>query len=154
MISIWIMVTIPHAKYYEGIMQLRDCEVEVVAWVRQRTRKDDRALITKEKKVRGGIDLYFSSQKYLRTIGKKLSETFAGEYKTTRTLHTRSKMGRELYRVTVLFRQYPFKKGDTLEYCEEKFEVLSFGNQVYVKNLGTGKKSHIKLDVLRTARKL
>jgi len=148
------MIEIPHHNYYEGIMQLRDCDKEVVEWVKQRTKKDARALITKEKKVRGGIDLYFTSQKYLRTIGKKLSETFAGEYKTTRTLHTRSRTGKDLYRVTVLFRQYPFKKGDKLKYVDEEYEVLSFGNQVYVKNLNTGKKSHIKLEDLKTAKKL
>ena len=148
------MIQIPHKEYYEGIMQLRDCGKEVVEWVKNRTKKDARALITKEKKVRGGIDLYFTSQRYLRTIGKKLSETFEGEYKTTRTLHTRSKTGRDLYRVTVLFRQYPFKKDDKIKYCDEEFQILKFGNQVHVQNLQTGRKSYLKFEKLKSAKKL
>ena len=68
------MLELPHPKYFEGILQLRDCGDEVKKWVYDQVRKDQRALVTKEKKVRGGFDLYFSSQRYLRTLAKRLNE--------------------------------------------------------------------------------
>lgn len=147
------MAEIPHAKYFEGIMQLRDCPKEIIDWVLQQTEKDDKAAITKIKKVRGGLDLYFTSQKYMRTLGKRLRETYPGEYKQTRTLHTISKKtGKPVYRVTAMFRPYPCRAGDTIEYKGEQYKVLSCGNQIRIQNAKTGKKESIKQEELKYAR--
>ena len=147
------MLELPHPKYFEGILQLRDCKPEVQEWVLEQNRKDKRNIITKAKKVRGGVDLYFSSQKYLRSLGKRLHENLEGEYKQTRTLHTVSKKtGKPLYRVTVMFRQYPFSKGDVVRYKGDKYQVLSCGNQIRVQNTETGKKRLIKTEEIKYVR--
>ena len=51
-----------HPEYYEGILQLRDCSDEIINWVRKTVEKEKRAKISKDKKVKGGRDLYFSDQ--------------------------------------------------------------------------------------------
>lgn len=134
------MIKLPHPKYFEGILQLRNPSPELVGFVRRAVQRDQRALIVREKKVRNGLDLYLSSQRYLRALGKKLKQAFPGELKMSRSLHTISKAGKELYRVTVLFRLLKFKKGDVLKAGDEELEILRIDARVLAKNIRTGKK--------------
>src|SRR3989344_3429960 len=65
--------------YFEGILQLRDIDEEVVDFVKRQTAKRNDVRISRIAKVRNGLDMYFTSQKYLRALGKKLQEHFKGE---------------------------------------------------------------------------
>ena len=135
------MVELPHPEYYEGILQLRTPTQEVVDFVRRKTAKDKKAVIVKEKKAKKGIDVYFSSQKYLRSMGKMLKQRFPGILTISRKLFTVSKItGKRVYRVTVLFRVLPFKRGDVLEVRGETVEIITLDKKILVKNLKTGKK--------------
>jgi len=144
------MVYLPRPDYFEGILQLRGHCDEALEWVVNQVNKDGRAVITKEKKFKNGIDLYFSSQKYLLTLAKKLKSTFGGELKTTSTLHTHKK-GDPLYRVTVLFRILPFKPGDTFTIRGKDVELLRVTSKAHVKEIKTGKKFFVDLDELMRA---
>jgi NMD protein affecting ribosome stability and mRNA decay len=136
-----------HVKYFEGILQLRNPSEELLKYVYRTIDRDNRAWIGQEKKVRGGIDLYLSSQKYIRTLGKKLKERFPGDLKTSRKLFTVQRgTGKRLYRVNVLFRLYPFKVGSDIEMSGEKYKVLRIENQITVQNIKSGKKEKIKPD--------
>lgn len=134
-----------HSKYFEGILQLRNPSQELIRYVYKTIDKDNQAWISQAKKVRGGIDLYLSSQKYLRTLGKKLKERFPGSMKTSRKLFTIQRgTGKRLFRVNVLFRLYPFKIGETIEMSGEKYKVLRIDKQVTVQHIKSGKKEQIK----------
>ncbi len=136
-----------HAKYYEGILQLRNPSKQVLDYVYKTIDRDNQAWISQEKKVRGGYDLYLSSQKYLRTLGKKLKERFPGVMKTSRKLFTVQRgTGKRLYRVNVLFRLYPFKINDTITMSGEKYKILRIENQVTVQNIKSGKKEKVKCE--------
>ena len=136
-----------HAKYYEGILQLRNPSKELIKYVYRKIDRDNQAWVSQEKKVRGGIDLYLSSQKYLRQLGKKLQERFPGVLKTSRKLFTVQRgTGKRLYRVTVLFRLYPFKIGSTIEISGEKYKVLRIEKQITVQNIKSGKKEKFKCE--------
>lgn len=139
-------VKLPHEKYFEGVLQLRNPTDEIVFWVYDTVKKDDRAVIVKETPVRGGVDLYFSSQKYLQSLGKKLNEKFSGELKTTATLHTVSNTGKSLFRVTVLFRRYNFKKHDIFEEDGEKWQVFAVNRQITIKSQRSGEKKQVPCD--------
>lgn len=141
------MIEIPHKAYFEGILQLRNPSKELIAYVKKKVEEDQKALITQEKKVTGGWDLYFSSQRYLRALGKKLSDVFTGEVKYSRSLHTVSKStGKPLYRVTVLFKLYPFKKGDEFTVSDEVWVIKRIENKIHVQNKKTGKKKTMNFD--------
>ena len=139
-----------HPMYFEGILQLRNPTNELVDWVKQEIRKDAKAFVAKEERVKNGIDLYLSSQAYLRALGKKLSQRFQGILKTSRTLHTVSKAtGRRLFRVTVLFRLAGLKRGDVVGVAGEKFEIVLLGqNKAQLRNVETGKKIWRKIEEL------
>ncbi|MBD3318812.1 hypothetical protein GF342_02795 [Candidatus Woesearchaeota archaeon] len=137
------MVDIPHANYYEGILQLRNPSEELVEFVLTTVQDDERAVITKIKEVKGGLDYYISSQKYLQILGKKIKKKFWGEYKLTSTLHTQDKMGNKLYRITILFRLYDFKQGDLVLVGGEEYVVEQLRNKVQVKHVKSHKKEWV-----------
>ena len=97
--------------YFEGILQLRETTDEIANWVRNKVQKDAKAVITKEKPVTNGIDLYFNDQHYLQSLGKKLKLQFGGTLTISRRLHTVHKItSKLLYRVSVLYKPLPFKR--------------------------------------------
>ena len=136
--------------YFEGILQLRETPDEVANWVRNKVQKDAKAVITKEKPVANGIDMYFNDQHYLQSLGKKLKVQFAGTLKISRRLHTVHKMtSKLLYRVSVLFKPLPFKRGDIINVHGEEAIVLSVGDKVQIRYLASSKKDVISADKLR-----
>jgi NMD protein affecting ribosome stability and mRNA decay len=133
-----------HKNYYEGILQLRNPNQEVINFVKSQIRKRTDVLITKEKRVHNGIDFYITSQKYLQIIGKKLKRSFNGELKISSKLHTKNRQtSKNVYRVNVLFRLVNCNAGDVLDFRGDKVKILKLGKKILAKNLETGKKLNI-----------
>lgn len=92
-------------QYFEGTLQLRNPNEEVINFIRNQFKNNERAWIAKEVGLKTGIDLYISSNKFLLSLGKKLKKSFKGELKTSRKLHSQNRLtSKRIYRVTVLFR--------------------------------------------------
>ncbi|RLE39194.1 hypothetical protein DRJ17_01570 [Candidatus Woesearchaeota archaeon] len=95
-------------QYYEGVLQLRDIDEEVYTYVKQQLNKAGKrgVFVTKELKVKNGYDFYVTNQNFLKKFGVKLKKRFKGEVKVSVKLYGRNKLtSKNLYRVTVLFRQ-------------------------------------------------
>lgn len=136
--------------YFEGILQIREGNQEIITWVHNKIKTDGKARIAKEKKVTNGIDLYLSDQHYLQNLGRKLKEKFSGILKISMRQHTTDKMtSRLVYRVTVLFKVLPFKKGDILTVHGEQVELLRIANRAQVKDVKSGAKRDVDLELLR-----
>jgi len=137
------------SSYFEGILQIRNGSPQLLAWVHKRITDDNKAKVAKEKKVVGGVDLYLSDQHYLQSLGRKLSQQFNGILKVSRRLHTVNKMtSKLLYRVTVLFQQLHWKRGQKVVIDGEEFEIMNIAQKVQVKNVHSGKRSLIDADRL------
>jgi nonsense-mediated mRNA decay protein 3 len=92
-------------QYFEAVIQLRPADDEVIRFIENQVRKRDDIFISKVEKLKTGVNFWISSQRFARTLGKKLKQSFKGELIITRTLHTRHKLtSKDLYRATVLFR--------------------------------------------------
>ncbi len=130
-----------HSEYYEAILQLRDVADEVIDFVDDEIDKKNIPL-AKVKKVTNGYDYYLGNSNLTKNLGKTLQEKYGGEFTVTATLFTR-KEGKPVYRLTVLFRAVPFKKGDQVEYQGETFTVLMSGKKVMLQHLKTGKKMQL-----------
>jgi len=131
-------------QYFQGILQLRNPSKEIMNFVQKEVskRKDT---ITQVIKVKNGIDLYFTSQRFLRSLGNKIQRNFAGALKTSRKLHTQDKQsGKKIYRVNVLFRLSTLKKGEKIKHKGDECIILSVKKDILVKNTKTQKKIHIK----------
>ena len=130
--------------YFEGILQIREGNKELLKWIHNRIISDGKARVAKEKIVKNGVDIYISDQHYLQNLGRKIQDSFSGILKTSKRLHTVDKMtSKHLYRVTVLFKVLPFKRGDIVEMHGEKVQILSIGKRIQIKVLQTGQKKDI-----------
>ncbi len=135
---------LPRPDYYQGVLQLRDASNEVMEFVQRQIDKRDNVAITKTVSLPNGVDLYITSQKYLQDIGKKLKESFGGELKVTSRLHTKSKTGKDLYRVTVFFKLQKYKRGDIIEVRGDKVQILHLGKRIFARDVKTGKRIRIR----------
>ena len=135
--------------YFEGILQLRNPTKELIRFAENKTKKDKKALITKKIKVKQGYDFYFTSQRYLRSLGNKIKSSFPGELKTSRKIFTRKRQtSRDVYRVNVLFRMSDLRKGQIIRYKGEQIKIVKTGKKVLAKNVKTGKKMMLKYENL------
>jgi len=133
-----------HTNYFEGILQLRNVDDEVIEFAIREINKIETSYISQVKKVRNGYDVYLSPQKLLRSLGNKLQNRFGGQLLVSTKLHTRNRMtSKEVYRVNMLFRTPDFKKGDTIDYKGDKIKILNIGKKVFAKDIKTGKKLNI-----------
>lgn len=138
-----------HAQYFEGILQLRPVNDEILGWIDAEVTRTGKARIAKIKKVAGGVDLYFSSQHYLQSLGHQLQQRFGGILKITSRLHTCNPItSKDVHRVTVLFKSLPFKKGNAILFQGERWKILSVGNQINLQNISSGKKMRVLADKL------
>ena len=142
---------LPRANYFQGILQLRDVNDEILAYVRNQMNKRDDVFITKTVKFPNGFDFYITSQKFIRILGKKLKENFGGELKVSSKLHTRSRQGKDLYRINVMFRLLKHKAGSVVNIRGEEIRILSMRRKIFGRNLKTGKKVAIRASDLRQA---
>lgn len=140
---------LPRANYYQGILQLRDVNDEIIAFVRNQIRKRSDVFITKTVKLPNGLDFYITSQKFIRILGKKLRESFGGELKVSSKLHTRNRQGKDLYRVNVMFRLSKYKKGSIVTVRGEEVRLIRMGQKIFAKSLKTGRKMTIRSSDLR-----
>ncbi|MAG91486.1 hypothetical protein CMO83_02320 [Candidatus Woesearchaeota archaeon] len=136
-------LTFARPNYYQGVLQLRDINDEISSFVLNQIRKNGTVAITKTVKLANGVDLYLTSQKFIRTLGKKLKDSYGGGLKISSKLHTR-KQGKDLYRINVLFRLPKYKKGDIVSVRGDKVKLTNVGNRIFGKNLKTGRKITIR----------
>jgi NMD protein affecting ribosome stability and mRNA decay len=92
-------------NYYEGKLQLRNPNEEVINFIKNQFKNNDKVWVAKYETLKNGVDIYVSSNHFLLALGKKLNKSFKGELKTSRKLHTQDRQtSKQVYRVTVLFR--------------------------------------------------
>ncbi len=94
--------------YWEGVIQVRPKDKEVIAFIRNQVRKKKDACISKELFFNYGVDIYITSQRLTRDIGRKLKNCFDGDLKITKKIYGKDRQkSKSLYRATVLFRLKP-----------------------------------------------
>ena len=132
-------------NYYEGILQIRDCDETVYEYVERRL-DEQQVGVAKVVHQKNGDDYYLDSNSFLRKIGQELQKNFTGELQVSNKLFSRDQQtGKELYRMTTCFRQLPFQIGEEIEYEGEKYRIMRIsGGNITIKNLKTGKSKFMK----------
>ena len=140
-----------HAGYFEAVIQLRNVEQNVVDFVSLEA-DEHHIQVSKVKWFKHGVDLFVSDRKFARNTGKGLQQQFGGMLKTSARIFTRDRFsGKEVYRVTVLFKQFPYHKGEQFIFKGETYTVLSVANDVYVEDK-ENKKKKLRFDELELDR--
>lgn len=136
------------SNYYQGILQLRDVSDEILDFVQSQIAKRGDVAVTRTVRYQNGKDLYITSQKFITILGKKLKESFGGELKISSKLHTRSRSGKELYRVNALYRPSRFKRGDVVNVRGDDVVLLPVGSRIFARDLKTGKRIRVRSEDL------
>ena len=139
---------LPRSDYFQGILQLRDVNEEMLGFVHNQIKKRNNVAVTRTVKLPNGQDLYITSQHFIKLLGKKLKDSFGGQLKISSKLHTRNRQGKDLYRVNVLYRPSKHKRGDIVIVRGDKFKLLSVGKRIFAMDMKTGKKILIRRDDL------
>lgn len=130
-----------HKEYYEGILQLRNPNSEILEYIKDCIGDKQGVSISKSVKLKNGIDFYISSQKFLIDFGKRLKSRFKGELKISRRIYSRSRLtSKNVYRINVFFKLIQLQKGDIMDYKGEKLMILGIKKKINAKNIKTGKK--------------
>ena len=138
-----------HNNYFEGTLQLRNPTKEVIDFVKSQCAKG-KVFITKTVKEREGFDYYITSRKFLHTLGKRLSQQFNGELKVNPRIFTKDRQtSKDVYRITIMFRLFPYKKGDVLEHRGEQIRIVNISTKILAQNIRTGEKLWLTYDELR-----
>ncbi len=135
-------LTHQHPLYYEAILQLRDVSPAVVAFAEAEFLRYKISL-AKRVQVQNGWDYYVADSRFTKALGKKLQQQFGGEQLTTASLYGQ-KEGKEIYRLTILFREAPFRKGDIVSYKGGEYTVQALGREITLQPRTGGKKIHRK----------
>ena len=140
-----------HSGYYEAILQLRDISDDVFDFVEKEIGEKE-ILVAKFKEFKNGCDYYLGNANLTKNLGKTLQEKFGGEFTVTANLFS-WKDGKGIYRLTVLFRGIPFKKGEVVEYSGERYTIIVLGKKLVLQCSKTGRKVHIRYKDMSKIRK-
>ena len=142
-----------HSRYFEGILQIRNINEAVVAFV-EKDLGEGHIAVSDVRKVKNGKDYFISDNDYTRAIGKRLQQKFGGQLIYSSSLHTQVK-GKDAYRLTALFRLPGFSKGDTVNYGGDIFRVKAMGKDIVLIGIGKNtKKLHLKYRDMRQIKKV
>lgn len=130
-----------HKDYFEGILQLREIDEEILDFVLSQFEKND-IYISKMVKLKKGYDIYSSSNKFSRKIARRLLNSYGGEIKESPTVFSRNHMtSKDVYRLNVLYRPSKFRRGEVVVNHNDVYKVTSIEKGYVIGiNLMNGKK--------------
>lgn len=106
---------IPHHNYYEGQLQIRNADQEMIDYI-EKDIIDNDIYVAKKIKQKNGFDYNLSSRRYIFTIARKLGQKYGAILKFSSKLVTKSKQtGKDLHRLNALVQFPEYKKEDILE---------------------------------------
>lgn len=144
-------LTNQHPLYYEAILQLRDVSPQVIAFAEAEFLRH-KITLTRCVRLPNGWDYYAVDKNFTKALGKRLQQQFGGELLTTASLYGQ-KDGKEIYRLTILFREAPFRKGEVVTYRGDKYTVQALGKEIVLQPMKGGKKFHRKYKEMALMRK-
>ena len=137
---------VPH----QAILQLRNPTKEVIRFTDAELEKNTRTKVNEVVDVENGLDYYLTDKDEAVKIARRLRTKFGVEFVVSPKLYTfDSQHGKRIYRLAVLFRYYPIKKGDSVEIKGKKIKVIFLGKKIFGQEEKTGKKVHLEFEELK-----
>lgn len=137
-----------HAEYFEGQLQMRGINKEVLDYVQKRITNEGEQVPTVVTHSKNDLDYYVSSRRLIHKIGVELKAKYGGFVKESAQLFSRNHMtSKNVYRLNVFYKMHDITKGQivSVEGEVEPFRVKGYlGERLIVENLKTSKKNHIE----------
>lgn len=140
-----------HAEYFEGILQMRGIDQEILNYVQKRiTNANAQVPTCVSHGTKFDIDYSVSDRRLIHKIGVELKAKFGGFVKESAQLFSRNHMtSKNVYRLNVFYKTHDVKRGHVIEIEElhEPYEVIGYlGDRLIVEGLHTKKKNHINVE--------
>ena len=145
--------------YYAGIVQIRaddripaDEELTMAEEIAY-SGLGDADFISKETKLKEGLDIYVSSMECGRRISKQIVKKLGGGFSESRKLYGR-KDGRNVYRVSFSVRLPAFTEGEKVEIGDKVFSVVKVRKEkgIACVDVNTGERTFLKKKETNKAR--
>ena len=131
------------SQYYEGILQVKNCDTEITDFIRNELKKANKKgiFITQEKLEKNRADFFITNQTYMKSLAVKLQKEFGGKISLNPTLFSRNRQtSKELYRLTIMLDIPKIRKNDVIIADNKIFVVNSAREKIHVVDL-KGKKT-------------
>lgn len=131
------------SKYFTGILQLRNINNEILEYL-ERIIKEKNIIITKKKKVKNGIDLYFYDKHKILQISELLLKNFGGFVNKGAKLFSKDRQtSKEIYRLNVCYIAPKYKLHDIIISNDKVYKIIKLGKRIKVIDLSTGNKTSL-----------
>lgn len=130
-----------NSKYYEGTLQLRNTNDEIISYVENYIKKNNISIANKIQK-NNDYDLDISDQRKLQNLAQNLKKNFGGELKISIRQFTQDRLtSKQIYRVNALYEAPDYKKGDVIKIENNLYLITNLQKSISAIDLKTGKKS-------------
>jgi len=139
---------------YSGILQLRCANSNKLNRIMDFVRKGGG--LCKIVLAKKGYDIFIGPHKVMNKLSRQLPKQFGGKLTITKQLVTRRRQtSKEVYRLYVLFRAFPYDGGDIVDFGGKPIKLTSTSSKINGIDISSGKRTVIpadgklqKLDVL------
>ena len=142
--------TAKHAEYFEGQLQLRRVNDEVLSYIHKKFHTQNIQVPIQKVHSQGNIDYWVSSKKLLHKLAKELKNKFGGISKESEQLFSFDHLSsKNIYRLNVYYEMHKQQIGDILSIEDEKepHKITGFkGERIVTQNCTTLKKGLIEPD--------
>lgn len=147
-----VQKTVHHGGYFEAVVQLRNVDEKIYQFVLDLI-EENNIHIGKKEYLNHGVDIYLGDKKFAQRLGTLIQDKFGGLLKKTAKIFTRDQLTfKDVYRVTVLFKQFPYSVGETFTFKGKTYTVLSLGKDVVAKDAESKTKKRFLFKTLEHAR--
>jgi len=144
--------TVHHGGYFEAVVQLRNVDEKVYRFALDAIEENE-VYVGKKEYLKHGVDIYLGDKRFAQRLGALLQGKFGGLVKKSAKIFTRDQQTfKDVYRVTVLFKQFPYAVGATFEFKGQTYTVLSLGKDVLAEHAENMTKKRFLFKELEHAR--
>ncbi|GIU69614.1 MAG: hypothetical protein KatS3mg002_0850 [Candidatus Woesearchaeota archaeon] len=139
-----------NTQYFESILQLRNCNKEVLEFAKNDIKKQFKKgiYLTKEQPLEKhsikNIDLYITNQTYAKTLAEKIRKNFGGIIKkNAKHFSLDWQTSKTVYRLNVLVQLPIYKKNDVIKHDNHLYKIVSLGEKIRVVDLANNHKTSL-----------
>jgi NMD protein affecting ribosome stability and mRNA decay len=136
--------------YFESIIQLRNCNDEIIDFVRSEVAKHNKKGIFINKEVpldkysKKDVDVYITNQTYAKTLAARVKKNYGGIIKkNAQHFSLNWQTTRTIYRLNVLIQLPNYFKNDVLKIDNHLYKIISVSDNIHVEDLRTKHKTSL-----------
>jgi NMD protein affecting ribosome stability and mRNA decay len=140
-----------HAQYFEGELQLRNVNKEILNYVLNKIHKAKENIPEVKEFSEKDVNFKITSKKLAHQLGLELKKKFGGEVKESETHFSKDhQTGKDIFRLNVYYKKHPFNIGEYVEFKSEPYKIRGFDkNKIKSVNIITNRRTQLPKDEIK-----